>query len=71
MKSVKMIEKETESDVYSREDFAELVRMGAFLPYDGDGYFHDGKNRTDISVWDNTLIGNELKKYPYVCWYNR
>lgn len=71
MKSKKQIARETNGEVYTRNEFAKLVDAGAFIPYDGIGYFHDGINRTDISVWNNSLTAKDVEKYPYVCWYNR
>ena len=58
-------------DVYTLEEFIEYVENGYFIPYDGIGYFHDGEKETDRCVWDNSVTAEEVKKYPYVCWYNR
>jgi hypothetical protein len=71
MKNKKQIARETNGEVYTRKEFMKLVDAGAFIPYDGIGYFHDGTNRTDISVWNNSLTAKDVEKYPYVCWYNR
>lgn len=71
MKSKKQIAHETNGKVYTRNEFVKLVDAGAFIPYDRIGYFHDGTNRTDISVWNNNLTAKDIEKYPYVCWYNR
>lgn len=57
--------------VFTTEEFAEYVKRGSFIPYDGFGYFHDGENETDRSVWDDSVTAEEVEKYPYVCWYNR
>lgn len=61
----------SEDEIYTREEFEELVDCGAFIPYDGIGYFHDGEDETEVSVWDETLTPEDVEKYPYVCWYNR
>lgn len=61
----------SEDEIYTREEFEELVNCGAFISYDGIGYFHDGENETEVSVWDETLTPEDVEKYPYVCWYNR
>ena len=72
MKTLKQVQKENKyGDVMSLSDFIESVNIGLFCPYDGYGYFHDGKKRTEISVWDNSLTLNDIINYPYVCWYNR
>ena len=57
--------------VFTTEEFAEYIERGSFIPYDGIGYFHDGENETDRSVWDDSITAEEVEKYPYVCWYNR
>lgn len=71
MKSKKQISFETKASVFTRKEFEEYVEDGCFIPYDGIGYFHDGINRTNISVWDKNITSKDAKKYPYVCWYNR
>lgn len=71
MKNKKQIAHETHANVYTKKEFVQLVDEGMFIPYDGIGYFHDGTNETDISVWDNSLTAKDVEKYPYVCWYNR
>ena len=57
--------------VYKTEDFMDIIRRYSFIPEDGSGYFHDGENETNISVWDKSVSWLDVaKKYPYVCWYN-
>ncbi len=71
IKSKAQVQSETEyGDVYTREEFIELVARGLLLPYDGSGYFHDGIEETNRSVWEEDLSLLELRKYPYVMWYN-
>ena len=60
-----------EGDVFTLCEFIEMTKRQIILPYDGSGYFHDGENETDKSVWDEDLSILELRKYPYVCWYNK
>ena len=57
--------------VYTIEEFFKYVKTGSFIPYDGIGHFHDGEQETKRSVWATDLSLLELKKYPYVCWYNK
>jgi len=51
-------------------NFIREIMEGYIIEYDGDGCFHDGQIKTDISVWDNLCL-EDLRKYPYVIWYNR
>ena len=70
MKTLEEVRKEMEwGDVYTLEDFAEIVNYGGFIPYDGIGYFHDGEKETEISVWGDWKP-EEVENFPYVCWYN-
>ena len=71
MKTKEQAQSECRGAVFTLEEFYQYVKRGCFIPYDGSGYFHDGEKETDRSVWDEDLSLIELKKYPYVCWYNR
>ena len=72
MKSKEQVQKELKyGTVYTLEEFIEYVKDGSFIPYDGIGHFHDGEQETKRSVWATDLSLLELKKYPYVCWYNK
>lgn len=72
MKSKEQVQKELKyGTVYTLEEFIEYVKDGSFIPYDGVGHFHDGEQETKRSVWATDLSLLELKKYPYVCWYNK
>ena len=76
MKSKEQVQKEglvakCGGSVYTTEEFFERVKEGSFIPYDGSGFFHDGQKETNRSVWATDLSLIELKKYPYVCWYNK
>lgn len=63
---------ENDDIVYTTEDFLKAVKTGFFNSYDGIGYYHDGENETDISVFSGEISFTEaVKKYPYVCWYNK
>lgn len=54
-------------DVFTTEEFWMHVEYGSFNEYDGTGYYHDGENETDLSVWNYP----NKKGMPYVCWYNK
>ena len=58
-------------DVYTIMEFLDDMIGGCLLPYDGNGYFHDGTQETNKSVWDNDLSLVDLRQYPYVTWYNK
>ena len=63
---------ESDDIVYTTEDFLKAVERGFFTSYDGIGYYHDGENETDISVFSYEIsFAEAVKKYPYVCWYNK
>ncbi len=70
-KSKEEIQATSDSDVYTLEEFIGFIEAGSITRYDGNGYFHDGVRETEISVWDNGLTWNDVKDYPYVCWYNK
>jgi len=75
MKTIEQIAAEHEildiGDIFTLEEFMHLHELGFITSYDGRGYFHNGENETDISVWDETITLEEAKKYPYICWYNK
>ncbi len=59
------------ADVYTIDEFIELLDMGAIDPYnlDAQGYYHDGEHETTISVWLNRSdILDHKEKYPYILW---
>ena len=35
------------------------------------GEFHDGEKRTEISIDNPNLSWDDVKNFPYVCWYNK
>ena len=55
-------------EVMTSEEFKRCVECGGFIPYDGDGYYHNGLHKTDINVWETEEINT---CFPYVIWYNR
>lgn len=71
MKTLKEVQAECFGDVFTLEKFMEYLENDYIIPYDGNGYFHDGEKETDISVWNPTISWNDVKNYPYVTWYNR
>ena len=75
MKTKKQIADESiildENDILTLDEFQKLVKEGTIGSSDGVGYFHDGEKETDINVWDDTLTYDDVKDYPYICWYNK
>lgn len=72
MKTIEEIRKEDPYIwVMTTKEFCQSVMSGLFNSFDGDGYFHDGEKETNVSVWDRSLTWDDIKKYPYVCWYNK
>ena len=57
-------------DLYTVEEFREMVTEGYIIDDDGSGCFHDGKRETSIDVFSFDWFSDEECKYPYVCWYN-
>lgn len=59
------------ADIYTLSEFIDILDEGGINRNDGEGYFHDGNNETGISVWDDNLTWDNVKDYPYICWYNK
>ena len=72
MKDVKQVQEECKyGTVFLLDDFITEIEDGCINSYDGIGFFHDGEKETNISVWDAPLTWEDVKDYPYVCWYNK
>lgn len=73
MKSLEEIKNEMKfGSVMTIKEFADDVKHGCIIDYDGTGYYHDGNEETKYHVnFDYKSIMSKAKKYPYVCWYNR
>lgn len=72
MKTIEEVRAECEyGRVMTTKEFCQEVAKGFYNSFDGCGVFHDGEKETDISVWDRSLTWDNIKKYPYVCWYNK
>ena len=57
-------------DLYTVEEFREMVTEGYIIDDDGSGYFHDGKRETSVDVFSFDWFSDKECEYPYVCWYN-
>lgn len=72
MKTIEQVKQEIKfGNVYALEEFEEMLDDNAVSSYDGIGYFHDGEKETNISVFDDSLTYDDIKDFPYVCWYNK
>lgn len=58
-------------DLYTVEEFREMVTEGYIIDDDGCGCFHDGKRETSIDVFSFDWFSDKECEYPYVCWYNK
>lgn len=74
MKTIKEIEQEYPwATVFSFDDFVRHVVSGHITSYDGVGYFHNGREETDIMVSIQHITmstAGKRERYPYICWYN-
>lgn len=72
MKTIEQVKQEIGfGSVYTLEEFEEMLDANAINQNDGIGYFHNGETETDISVFDDSLTYDDVKDFPYVCWYNK
>lgn len=74
MKTLQEIEQEYPwANVFTFDDFVRHVNNGYIDSYDGVGYFHNGREETDIMVNTeclDTYSPRMRERYPYICWYN-
>ena len=72
MKTLEQVQAECRyGHVFTLNDFGTEIDDGCINEYDGIGFFHDGEKETNTSVWDRSLTWEDIKDYPYVCWYNK
>ena len=68
----KFTDSDVENIVYTILDFTKMLKTGVINPCDGNGFFHNGEEETNVSVFSNDVsYRNAIIKYPYVCWYNK
>lgn len=73
MKTIQEIEEEYPwANVFTFDDFVRHVNNGYINSYDGVGYFHNGREETDLIVNVSRITSNTTlrDRYPYICWYN-
>lgn len=60
-----------DAEVLTLDEFCTQVGNGAINRNDGLGYFFDGQQQTDVSVWDDSLTSDDVVNYEYVLWYTK
>ena len=71
MKTKEQVKKETGADVFTLKEFIRICDEGGINSCDGHGYFHDGEKETCISCWNNEVTWDDVKDFPFICWYNK
>jgi len=72
LKPIKPIEQvQAEYDNYEVMTVDYFCEHEIFYPDEGKGYFHDGNEITNISVWQEDLEYDDIKDYPYICWQSK
>lgn len=61
----------TYGDVFDKEEFFDMVAIGAFTPDDGIGWFMIGNDVTDISVWGVDFESDFVRQFDKVHWLNK
>lgn len=63
MKTIEEVQAECEyGKVMTIKDFYQEVAKGFYNLFDGCGVFHDGEKEADISIWNRSLIWDDIKK---------
>ncbi len=71
MKTKQEVQNKCFGYVFTLKEFETEIENNFINSYDGIGYFHDGENEIDISVWNKSLTWEDVKDFPYICWYNK
>jgi len=66
----------TFADIYTFEDFLELVKDGSFIDYDGTGYLAkknaDGVMMEYFDIFcDEDWLNRNHYDFTHICWYNK
>jgi len=58
-------------DLLTKEEFAQCVEDGSFIPYDSVGYYTDGKVYRHLNIVD--FDPDLIRKSPFthVIWFNK
>lgn len=63
--------KDLGGDVFSLEEFAKMVKCGAFTDYDGFGQLIYGKEVDPRFIYPSTFFGTDLKNATDIVWFNK
>jgi hypothetical protein len=55
------------TELFTIKEFAEDVKLGCLIPYDGDGYWATETQQSHLCVWDTP----KPEWATHVAWYNR
>ena len=71
MKTIaEIIGEDPTADVFTIEEFLDLLAADELEDADSYGYYHDGEQLTEHRVWLNESdIREQGKKYPYIFWH--
>jgi len=58
------------AEILTLDEFSEGCTDGIYSPYDGNGYFWDGAEKTHLSVWDESWAPADMKTFDFVIWYD-
>ena len=58
------------AEILTLDEFSEGCADGIYSPYDGNGYFWDGAEKTHLSVWDECWAPADMKTFDFVIWYD-
>ena len=58
------------AEILTLDQFSEGCTDGIYSPYDGNGYFWDGAEKTHLSVWDESWAPADMKTFYFVIWYD-
>lgn len=56
------------ADVMTLDEFNRYRKVGAFISYDGDGYYGTATHQSNVNVWSDHPIPEGT---THVAWYNR
>lgn len=58
-------------DHMTLQDFIDSVECGAFIDYDGTGYYATEKHITDIVVYPSDITMGFDRQWSHVVWFNK
>lgn len=58
------------AEILTLEQFSEGCTDGVYSPYDGTGYFWNGIEKTNLSVWDDSWTSKAIESFDFIIWYD-